>query len=772
MPYDKFFIGPLQSGLQSDLKAWLIADDAYATLNNAYVWRGRVRKRFGSKYMGDSDDPLLAPLNSRLSTTINAVVGQGITTHGTGAPNTGIATSTVPGALFHVGQMFSIGTTIFTVYNIAAGAQQMLRSDGSASAATFDITTGIYNFVDVPIDTVIYFYPADPVMGLDTFNLGPINNHPSFAFDRQFAYTFSAGFWQRSGTNTWHSSDSQFFWFCNFLKGITGGNYMFVTNFNSTTAAPAATDDGIWYYNGTTWTNLTPDVNPITIFASPAGTSTNYVKTAKIIVAFYGRLLLLNVVEETMEVNVANRHQYYFPNRVRFSWQGDPTQTGAWLENNQNIGAVFGAGGGYLDAATTEAIVSAEFIKNRLIVYFERSTWELAYTGNQLEPFTWQKLNTELGSESTFSTVPFDKVILSVGNTGVHECNGSNVQRIDRQIPDKIFQIQYKRAGTARVQGIRDYYAEMVYWAMPSIAISSADTFPNRVLVFNYNTGTWAYNDDCITSFGYFEQQTDVTWNSTTQTWQQYVGTWLSGIQQSEFRQVIAGNQEGFVYIINADIARNAAVMQLTNLAPITATAAEVTATIINHTLHPGDYFQITDPVNTSGLGSGIFMVKRRTDDDNIVFDAPFMLAAYRGGGTVARVSNLNIQSKQWNPYRKDNKNVSIGKIDFAVQSTAAGQVTVDYSPSSTSLSMIQEAQTTNAILGNNVLETSPYTLYPLESEQDTLWHRIYFDSDGTSIQIYIYYSDAQIRDPNIAFADFQLEGLVLNTIPTSAPLQ
>ena len=53
-------------------------------------------------------------------------------------------------------------------------------------------------------------------------------------------------------------------------------------------------------------------------------------------------------------------------------------------------------GGGYIDASTEEQIVSAEFIKDRLIVYFERSTWELAYTGNEVLPFVWQKINTEL----------------------------------------------------------------------------------------------------------------------------------------------------------------------------------------------------------------------------------------------------------------------------------------------------------------------------------------------------------------------------------------
>ena len=90
------------------------------------------------------------------------------------------------------------------------------------------------------------------------------------------------------------------------------------------------------------------------------------------------------------------------------------------------------------------------------------------YTGNQVLPFIWQKINTELGAESTFSVVPFDKVILGVGNVGIHACNGANVERIDDKIPDEVFRIHNENEGVQRVYGIRDYDVEMVYWTFPS----------------------------------------------------------------------------------------------------------------------------------------------------------------------------------------------------------------------------------------------------------------------------------------------------------------
>ena len=85
---------------------------------------------------------------------------------------------------------------------------------------------------------------------------------------------------------------------------------------------------------------------------------------------------------------------------------------------------------------------------------------------------------------------------------------------------------------------------------------------------------------------------------------------------------------------------------------------------------------------------------------------------------------------------------------------------------------MISEAEQTDMILGNNVLETRPYDLYPLEQAQRRLWHPIYFQSEGEFIQIQIILSDAQMRTSAIAWSPFVLEGLTLYTNPTRARLE
>ena len=614
---------------------------------------------------------------------------------------------TVPGTIFKVGQQFSIGDEIFTV--VVAGNPGVMLDTGASTVHTYDTTTGALVINGAAIATPVWFYPAEPVMGLTNYEAGPINDQPSYGFDTQFAYVFSGGFWQRSGTGSnpiWHGDNLNFYWSANY-RGITDNVVvLFTTNFQVTNpnGAGAATDDPIWYTaDGSTWTPVSGTTGFYFLPGGGAPQTGPFIQTARIIVGFKDRLLLLNTIENDNGGGLGTNSNYV--NRCRYSFNGSPFAVNAWYEPNQrDSSGNVGAGAGYIDATTEEAIISAEFIKDRLIVYFERSTWELAYTGNQVLPFVWQKINTELGSEATFSTVPFDKQILTIGNTGVHACNGANVERIDNKIPDQIFQIVDKNLGVERVAGIRDYFTELVYWTFPSIDQNQAEVYPTKVLVYNYRNNSWAFNDDCITAWGYFEQQQGETWASTTEAWEVSNQTWASGTVEAQFRQVIGGNQQGYVFIVDATESQNAQALQITN---ITAGMGGIILTIIDHTLNVtpyGDYINILN----SGVGlDGIYKVQQVIDINRVLIQG-FFFGTYTGGGSAARVSNIQVLTKQWNPYVDKSRNVYIAKIDFGVQKTSAGAITVDYYPSSTTVSMLQEGSATGALQGNGSIGNIP----------------------------------------------------------------
>jgi hypothetical protein len=782
---DRFLIAPLQTGLQTNLPSWMIMEDAFETLNNAYVWRGRVRKRFGGGLM-NAQQGITAGLLSRFRINVG-------TTDGSGS-----AAGTVPGDIFQVGQIFSIRSTIYTVVNSTPGLQTMLDTVGSTATKQFDVSTGNFVFAGAPATTVIYFYSAQPVMGLTNYEVGPINDQPSYGFDTQFAYVFTGpGGWQRSGSGTtpeWHGNDLNFFWTDNW-EGIEANNkVLFVTNFQVTNmnGIGTVTDDPIWAFNGTIWARYIPYFLPNN---NPKLTGP-FVQTSRIIVAFKDRLLFLNTIENDgtgtgnpADGSYVGGNNTWYPNRARYSFNGSPFARNAWYEPNQMDSSPpdpgttdnIGAGAGFIDATTDEQIISAEFIKDRLIVYFERSTWELAYTGNQVLPFVWQKLNTELGSEGTLSSVPFDKQILTIGNVGVHACNGSNVQRIDNKIPDLIFQFTDANNDNQRIGGIRDYKSEVVYWNYPQSNQAPTQTYPDKILIYNYQNDTWATNDDTVTAWGYFEQQTNITWAASEFSWQNNNNTWESGVEQAEFRQVIAGNQQGFVFLVLPDTSRNAPVLYITN---ITGTpTSRAVFTVINHNLRTGDYVYIENiPFLTTvpDFTDQIFSV-RVIDSNTFSISPPLLSGTYTGGGTITRVSDIQIKSKRWNPYISQGRNFYLSKIDFGVQRTAAGAITVDYFPSSAPISLVEDGTATTTIMGNGILETSPYdpTLYPLESVSDFLWHPIYFQSYGEFIQIYMSLSGTEstpvkqsILDVNTALEDFQIQGLILHTQLSGARLE
>ena len=619
-------------------------------------------------------------------------------------PVTGIALGTVPGNKWNVGQQFSIGDAVFTV--VTAGVDQDMLSTiilPSGDYAKFDTTTGVYRFQITSLTgTSIFYYPNDPIMGFSQYETVPITNEPAFAFDTQFAYVFNGTRWLYSGpgpATCFHGTDAHFFWSSS-CQDVTGTTIMFVTNFNAVkNGAPATTDDPMWYWDGTRWNIFAPISIPGSLGAN--GTQKTIVQ-AKIIMPYKNHLLLMDTVEQ---VGATNSH---YQSRCRFSWLGSPIGVGInplgypWYESGQ-LGY---SGGGWVDAGTQEAINSAEYLKDRLDIGFERSYWELAYTDNETEPFQWNKLNTELGCESPYCTVPFDKQILSIGTYGITGCNGQNVERIDNEIPAYVFGITNNQSGNFRIQGIRDYKTEMVYWSMPLDNKTALSYFPNTVLVYNYKTGAWAENDDCITAFGYFEQSKDKTWADMTDKWKKANSSWNSYVIMAKDRLILAGNQQGYIFIINPALAYNARVNAITNFVynPVDGTSQ---LKVMNHTMFAGDYINLYDlsPDGINGIlldptDTGIHKISSVGDANTIYLNDVLVTGGtYMGGGTCARCSRVSMKTKQWNFYLKEGRNFLVNKIDFLVK-RSSGSLKIEQLPNSTGIYLGKDAQNTGTSLG------------------------------------------------------------------------
>lgn len=729
MPLQKILIAPLKEGMITQFEPWTIPNDAFVYLNNVYCFRNRIKKRPSTLLFNDTVDLAVRHLHSRLRVKMP----------GTTAAGTGNYAGNAPGNKFKIGQLFSVegitNASVFTVWQNGATLNNF------TSTATFNTGTGAFaitgNGENPGAD--VFYYPAEPVMGIITYENSSINDEKYFAFDTQFSYEYTGSAWERFGApTTWQGNDTNFFWGTNW-RGVANNNYyLFVVNYNQ--------PDQIKYWDGTNWQTINPQIT--------SGGAT--LESSRIILAFKNRLICLNTIESTGT----------YTNRCRFSVNGDPTAVNAWRQD------IVGQGG-YVDASTREAIVTAEFLKDRLIVYFERSTWELVYTGNNVLPFIWQKINTELGCESTFSVIPFDKVVLGVGNVGIHACNGSNVQRIDEKIEDVVFRIHNNNSGPLRVAGIRDYKTDLVYWAIPD----EVDTrvFPNNCLIYHYPQQAWSFMTESITAFGYFQTSVSRTWaGSVGITWETANFPWNSGTLQAKFLDVIAGNQQGFMFYVEPEMSYNDRTRQITNITNIMDTTADITC--INHNFSEGDYVQIKEAGGVTGMNDVIGVVDTVTDVDTFVFASPTATFAgtYTGNGTLIPVSNIQILSKQYNFFTDKGYNTAIQRMEFLVNKTENGEIQTNYGPSFT-YPLLPTAQAfPDSILGTSILSTAAYDVNfsPLEQIQNKLWHVVYTNLSGSTFQFELTFNEEQITNELIAAADFDLEAIVLYVSPSSARLE
>lgn len=711
MALKPYLLGPFQTGFQNNVEPWLLPEDAFEELEDAYVWRGRVLKRPGSTLIGQN------AAASRLRLSVGTTDGSG---------NISV---TVPGTVFKIGQNFSIADEWFTV--LATGTPANMLTTGAATTATYNTTNGTLVINGSAANTAVFFYPAEPVMGLRQRELATVNAEDVVAFDTQFAYVRSSGAWINlanafppPAAATWTGDDADFFWTWNGRGASLYDRVLWVVN---------GVDNLRYIAQGsTTWVNLVPVSRGI-----------DTVTSAKIVIQFKDRIVLFNTTENDGSTRL-------FPNRARWSQNGDPTVAAtSWLDDVPGRG-------GYIDAPTSQAIVTVELLKDRCIVYFEQSTWELVYTGNQILPFIWQQINSELGVESTFSIIGFDRDAIGVGNSGVHQCDGANVSRIDQKIPDEVWEIHNGNDGPQRVYGIRDYFREVIYWTFPNQ--TENPTYPNRILYYDYVNPSWAIFNDTFTCFGYFQPADDVLWQDVLTTWEETFFLWNSARLQSRFQNIIAGNQQGWVLYLEPQVTSNAQSLSITDM-----TAGNQQLVIVDHNLVSGNYVLVEGAQGISDANGTIYQVLTVVDADTIVLKDSAFTGTYTGDGKLRRVSGFNLLTKRFNPGTPVGTQFSIPYVDFYVDKTDDGQFKVDILVAGSPDSIQGDPANAAAFLGTSIVSTTPGTaLLGADVDVDSIWQRYFVNIDESTIQLRMFLDEDQITNSLIAWSDFTLQALLV----------
>lgn len=426
--------------------------------------------------------------------------------------------------------------------------------------------------------------------------------------------------------------------------------------------------------------------------------------------------------------------------------------------------------GGFISAGVDQAINTAAANEDVIIVGFDRLQTRFVYTGNDIVPFLFYIINSELGSGSTFSSIILDQGILTKGTRGYVITSQVGTQRIDLEIPDQVFQVNLTSNGTERVCSQRDYINEWVYFTYPSNQVSYK--FPNQTLQFNYRDNSWAILNESYTTYGSFRRQSGFIWSTVGTvypTWRSWNEPWDAGTSTLFQPEVIAGNQQGFVLF--RDEGTNEG-----NSVYIRSISGNI-ITSPNHNLNRGDFIIISGVLGTlsTQLNDEIFQVGITTTT-TFTLNPSITSGTYLGGGVIKRMYVPFIQTKQFPVAWQMARKTRLGPQQYLLTTTedAKIQLLIFLSQNSTSAYNTGSIVPTNipppinnSLIYGTTLFTCPESTNlgltpantnlqtPTARQQAQLWHRINTSLIGDTVQIGFTMSEDQMRelDKSVSFA-------------------
>ena len=908
---EKIVVGPINRGLRTDRLPFVIDNDSFPTLINAYQWRGRVKRKRGTQLLG------------RLSIFL------GITDGGGNLTVTIAPAPILPGIV-----SFTIGTDVF--YD-PGGASPVTLITNSSGSATLDRATGVLTILGSQPATAVIYYPTLPVMGLEDLILAGAQFPGNLAFDTTYSYNISPVFpysiydvsfyknpptglypgYVQKGTltpTTWNGQDYQQFWTVNYQGALWAtnginipfsitnigmqyagptttpaltssvrltattmqftivgnplvvGDFVFANEFTAAAGGNAtalnfqtgyvtvqgntftvtfpdanipagtytpgilqyltnrsnATLDNIRWYdgdptNGSTtnpiydgnkgWVNFMPPLSRAIFSIADLPEAQYYLVGARIIVPFKDRLLFIGPVVQT-----STGSPIYLQDTVIYSLNGTPYYTASFTGDPSLVTTVFNeilvpvnqtafppaywgdqtGFGGFITAGIDQAINTMTANQDVLLLGFDRTQTKVVYTGNDIIPFNFFTINSELGSSSTFSAITLDKGKMDRGHRGFTITNQDESQRFDLEIPDAVFEMNLLNNGTERITAARDYVNEWIYFTYCSNQITYK--FPNQTLLYNYRDNSWSTFFENYTTYGTFRKATGFTWSTVGTVypiWEDWNDPWNSSSSTLLQPVVIAGNQQGFVMIRADGATSEASSLTIQNLS-----AGQVTSP--NHCLNEGDYIIINGALGTiSSLVNGkIFSVNAPVTNDSFFLNPLPGSGTYLGGGLITRLYQPFIQTKQFPVAWGDSRKTRIGVQQYLLTATEVYKIELQIFLSQNDAYAYNEGpiipdsgSVNNSLIYSTVLYTCPEStnlgLTPANTNlsmlteisstgqssnpQNQIWHRVNTSLIGDTIQLGFTINDAQMRavfengSPINATAEVELHAFILD---------
>lgn len=558
--YEPFLIGKFTSGLFNYLQPWASPEDSFRDLQDAYIFRGCLNKRQGTILFGSMayrDTAQIGTGNGGVSytgTLVKHPIRPGtfnITVTTSGGLETFSSNSSVPTGTL-TGSLGDSGTIVWST-----GVWTMTLTGGRTIANAVPIY-GSYTYTPNSISVPV----VNPIMFIETFFDEETDLRKLLICDTRRAAVYNSGtsqfdplnsisevIWIGDNTTTSITLDSGFINLNPFSLSITdgtstivddgagnlsasgnfaaGGTVVYSTGLvtlkftvgTTATITMSATISGDYFtgndtnfFNGTNWLGdlyLVNNVDRITAFDGTNLSRPSFPITQAHLITF------TNDITTCLDLEVyKNRFLVLRPLLVGSSFSDGQSIRWSAINRPTNLVADVAGNGGELSAPTDDWIQSEEFLRDQLIISFEESTWSFRFTGNQFDPFRFDRINSSKSCNSPYGTIPYDDKVTAMGVKGLTKCDGVNVDRYDLNIVDSFLQ-DINKEWFEQCFGVRfDSDLNQSFMLYPSE--QQDQNIPeqsDKILIYNFLEDSWAVYNLPMSCLGLYRVTTDATWN-------------------------------------------------------------------------------------------------------------------------------------------------------------------------------------------------------------------------------------------------------------------
>lgn len=326
-------------------------------------------------------------------------------------------------------------------------------------------------------------------------------------------------------------------------------------------------------------------------------------------------------------------------------------------------------GAGFVDLSDPSWIYAAAFNRDDLIIFTQNSTWIQKYTGNDVVPFVFDKLDQSRGSGAPYSGITYLNQTTTLSQRGFIGTDGYKVERTDDKIPQFSFndinQNRFQVCFVGTMDEDRDHY---LLYPSPGQSVS------NRILVTNYEEGNYQVYRLPLSCMGEFIEAIDYTWSdlSAFSTWDDMAarfGNWNAFSYMKGLPFAIGGGHGGEIWRLNVNgIEDNPT--KIRAITVVDSNTLQITTDYQRWAL--GDYIYI-DGISGMAEANNKQGAIKNVITPNYVFQIDLRttrFSTYTSGGTASRVIPFESSTKKFNPFVQECKKVRCGYMYFYVTSS------------------------------------------------------------------------------------------------------